>query len=265
MILRVLAAAVLLAAGLFSLDARCATTARVVDMDPAQPAVLGRDQNFYVRIAYATDEPVALWARPFRNGSEVEDAISNASTEHSGTGEALGWFALRTAGAVDEVRVRAGGGKPFHEWEVARLAVQLRWSAAPAAQSSRAPWVDRLVASEQAEIRAQAAARASESASPGGIALFGGFMLLVLALLTAGIVIPLRSVWKWRGGWRLAAAAPAALIGFVVLRIVVDTARDPTSHNLWPFEILQFGTVALLAIGMMTLVRRWLGVEDARS
>lgn len=42
-------------------------------------------------------------------------------------------------------------------------------------------------------------------------------------------------LWRWRGGWRIA-AAPAMVMSFVVLRIVVDTARDPTSRNLWPFE-----------------------------
>jgi hypothetical protein len=30
-------------------------------------------------------------------------------------------------------------------------------------------------------------------------------------------------------------------MAFVALRIMVDGARDPTSHNRWPFEILQAG------------------------
>ncbi len=85
-------------------------------------------------------------------------------------------------------------------------------------------------------------------------------MLGVLMLLVAGIGVPLWSVWKWRGGWRIAAAVPATLILFVVLRIIVDTARDPTSHNLWPFEILQFGVLALLIVGGLELARRFRGV-----
>lgn len=48
---------------------------------------------------------------------------------------------------------------------------------------------------------------------------------------------------------------------FVVLRIVVDTAHDPTSHNLWPFEILQVGVVALGIIAVLKLARRFLGVQ----
>jgi hypothetical protein len=86
-------------------------------------------------------------------------------------------------------------------------------------------------------------------------------MLLVLALLVASVAVPLWSAWKWQGGWKVAAAVPAAVIGFVVLRIIVDTSRDPTSHNLWPLEILQFGVVALVIIGILKVARRFLGVQ----
>ena len=39
------------------------------------------------------------------------------------------------------------------------------------------------------------------------------------------------------------ASAPAA----VMLRVIVDCLRDPTSHNLWPFEIVLAGGVGLMA------------------
>jgi hypothetical protein len=80
-------------------------------------------------------------------------------------------------------------------------------------------------------------------------------------LFIAGVAVPLWSVWKWRGGWKIAAAVPAAIILFVVARIVIDTARDPTSHNLWPFEILEFGLLGLAIIGALKLARRFLRVE----
>ncbi|MFH0342975.1 MAG: hypothetical protein ACHBNF_12780 [Chromatiales bacterium] len=54
--------------------------------------------------------------------------------------------------------------------------------------------------------------------------------------------------------------APTAIVGFVVLRILIDTAGDPTSHNLWPFEILIFGTGALVIIGVLKMARRLMGV-----
>jgi hypothetical protein len=39
------------------------------------------------------------------------------------------------------------------------------------------------------------------------------------------------------------AAVPVA----VIVRVVVDTLRDPTSHNLWPFEVIIAVGVGLLA------------------
>ena len=60
--------------------------------------------------------PISLWARPFLNGKEVERAMSNASSAYLGSGAALGWFELIDPGAVDEIRIKAGGGKPYREW-----------------------------------------------------------------------------------------------------------------------------------------------------
>jgi hypothetical protein len=62
---------------------------------------------------------------------------------------------------------------------------------------------------------------------------------------------------RWQGGWRLAAALPAAWVAFVVLRIVVGASLDPTSHNLWPFEILYASLASLVLIGLVALAKRW--------
>jgi hypothetical protein len=83
------------------------------------------------------------------------------------------------------------------------------------------------------------------------------FMLAVLALLLVGAGAPFWAVLKWRGGWRIAAAVPALVMAFVVGRIIVDTAIDPTSHNLWPFEILIWGGASAIAMGVLWLLRRF--------
>lgn len=88
---------------------------------------------------------------------------------------------------------------------------------------------------------------------------FSGFMLAVLALGVAGIVAPVWAWRRWSGGWRVATAVPVVMIGFVVLRIVVGTANDPTSHNLWPFEILQAGFLSLVVIGVLIAARKFSG------
>jgi hypothetical protein len=38
--------------------------------------------------------------------------------------------------------------------------------------------------------------------------------------------------------WRTVLVTGAAVPGAVFARVIVDTWRDPTSHNLWPFEIV---------------------------
>ena len=89
-----------------------------------------------------------------------------------------------------------------------------------------------------------------------------GFMLLMLGALIAGFAAPVWALWKWQGGWRVAAAVPAVLMVFVVLRIIWGVSRDPTSHNLWPFEILIYGAVSLVIMGALLIARRFIGTED---
>lgn len=240
--------------------ARAQTSAHVIATQPEANAELGRQETFWVRIGYTSDEPVSLWARPYRNGEAVGHAISNASLTYQGSGEALGWFALTQPGTVDEVRVTAGGGKPYREWVVAQYPVQLSWTAAGASEAPRAQWVTDMLAAEKVRNAENARERANEPVSATEVGLFSGFMIVILALLVAGVAVPFWSVWKWRGGWRIAAAVPAALIVFVLLRIAIDTSHDPTSHNLWPFEILEFGGAALAIVGALKLARRFLKV-----
>ena len=83
--------------------------------------------------------------------------------------------------------------------------------------------------------------------------------------MLACIGAPLWALWKWRGGWRLAAVVPVAVMAFVVGRIVVDTSRDPTSHNLWPFEILYSGAAGLALIVVLALARRFTGAGARAS
>lgn len=57
-------------------------------------------------------------------------------------------------------------------------------------------------------------------------------MLVMLSLGIAGLTWPAWGRWRWHGGWRLAAAVPAAIMAFVVLRLFIGAAFDSTSHNL---------------------------------
>ncbi len=234
-------------------------TVRVVATDPSAEATLGRDEPFYLRIEFATDWPLSVWARPFFQGQPVARAKSNASSRHTGTGQALGWFSLDQADAVDEVRIILGGGTPYREWHAASHPVRLVGTGQSVAARSTPVWVGELRAREEEQRRRDYEQRMSEPPSAGEGVLMAGFMLGVLALLVGGVAAPAWGLWRWRGAWRVAAVVPAAVMGFVVLRIVVDTVRDPTSHNLWPFEVLIVGSLSLAAMAVLALVRRLTG------
>lgn len=51
----------------------------------------------------------------------------------------------------------------------------------------------------------------------------------IAMMLVAARLVPAR-----RAAWGMALCLPAA----VALRVAVETAADPTSHNLWPLELV---------------------------
>lgn len=243
-------------------DARAETTARVLETYPAGDVItLGKNQSFYLRIGYSTDKPVRIWARPFFQGSEVA-AGSNPSHVYSGSGEALGWFFFMEPGKqVDEVRIRAGDGSRDGTRVVATYPVRITGSSQPVASSTEPAWLVEL-RSEDKRLQQEAFEQRMDTPPTTGETLFfSGFILAVLALGVAGIVAPVWALRRWSGGWRVAAAVPTVMMGFVVLRIVLGTAADPTSHNLWPFEILQAGFLSLVVIGVLLAARKFSGVQ----
>jgi hypothetical protein len=80
----------------------------------------------------------------------------------------------------------------------------------------------------------------------------GGGMLLLVGVVFA-------SIWgfaRWHGVWRVLALLPFAGALFVGGRIVLDTRRDPTSHNLWPLEVLVTAVVGLFALAVLYVGQR---------
>lgn len=68
--------------------------------------------------------------------------------------------------------------------------------------------------------------------------------LLVVGL--AALVLRARGAARF---WTAAIVTGAAVPAAVLARVLVDTQRDPTSHNLWPFEI-----VIALGVGLFPAV-----------
>ncbi|OZB58704.1 MAG: hypothetical protein B7X39_16545 [Lysobacterales bacterium 14-68-21] len=254
----------LLAVGLGRADAMPAPAqVRVVDTWPqGDDIALGQSGHFYLRLAYRSDHPVGIWVQGYFHGKPAPVGTS-PSIRYDGEGEALGWlFFLEPDAQVDEIRITAGDGSLDGTPVVATLPVRLSVGAAVAGDEAGKPaWVDELLAKQRDAQRTAAARNVAAPVSAGETMLFSGFMLLMFAIAIGGLALPAWACWRWRGGWRLAAAVPAALMMLVVGRIVSGVAVDPTSHNLWPFELLQAGVPAVLAIGVMALLRRVRGTR----
>jgi hypothetical protein len=76
-----------------------------------------------------------------------------------------------------------------------------------------------------------------------------GAGLLVVGVLAAAV----RAVGKARllaVIFVVGAAVPAPILA----RITVDTAKDPTSHNLWPFEVIIAAMIGVLCASAGALV-----------
>lgn len=92
-----------------------------------------------------------------------------------------------------------------------------------------------------------------EVSMPGNPSTATWLLLGALAGLLAGHLLRQRkrnAILAVAGGFVLA----------VLLRVAVETARDPTSHNLWPFEVVIAGGIGLMAatigVGLARLLQR---------
>lgn len=95
-------------------------------------------------------------------------------------------------------------------------------------------------------------------ALPNSLFGYGLLIMLLSAVWLRGVAhAPFLRTWIIIG-----LAAPAA----VMLRVVLESSRDPTSHNLWPIELILAGAVgcAVALVGAL-LGSGWLGVARRRS
>ena len=85
------------------------------------------------------------------------------------------------------------------------------------------------------------------------------FTYIVIVLAVVSIAAGLWALRNWSGKWRVLALASLLPIVIVAANIVVDVASDPTSHNLWPFEVLMAGVASLILRGCIEIGRRIVG------
>ena len=71
-------------------------------------------------------------------------------------------------------------------------------------------------------------------------------MIIVFAVFIGLIALSAIAIANWKGIWRILAAIPIIGIVGAAIKIFIDGSANPTSHNLWPFEILIVGGIGFL-------------------
>lgn len=256
-----------LLAAVLSAAAHAAAQIEILDtypqLDPdaqGDEVVLNRHQTFYVHLRYSTDRPTRIWVRPYLHG-EPARAGSNGSYTYTGSGEALGWFFLMpNQGRVDEIRVLTDAGSRDGT-AVLSLPANISSSEREDREGSEPEWVNRLRALDDQRQRQAYQQSMNQPVSPVTSALAGLAVMSMLGLGVCGFVLPVVALRRWQGGWRTAAAVPIGIMSFVLLRLIIDLSRDPTSHNLWPFEMLMAGGLSLVMMAVFWLLRRASGAN----
>jgi hypothetical protein len=246
--------------------AHAGTRVELLDTFPPSTSdiVVPPGENVYLRIGYEADAPVHIWARPYFHGKQVS-AGSSPSLEYFGKGELLGFFFLQPPGGqVDEIRMTAGDGSRGGTPEIARFPIRAYSYASASPLPPEPEWVVAMRDAQNKAMHDAMRAQADKPTTAGDVAIFGVFMLVFPALGLLGLGWPAWALWRWRDKWRWWAALPLAAVGFVVLRIVFATAIDPTSHNLWPFEIIMAGGCSVLAMAVIATMR-WLERRNLRT
>ena len=241
--------------------ARADTQIRVIDTYPSGAnVVLPRNENFNLRLAYSTETPVGIWVTPYFQGQRV-GVGSSPSARYTGSGEALAWFFFMQPGdQIDEIRITAGDGGTSTTPVVATYRVHVTGGSSSGTQTPPR-WVGEMAAASEAAILQASKARMNAPVGAFDTLIFGAFMIFMLAVGLVGLVGPVVALFRWRGGWRLAALVPMVLVSFVVLRMLIGVERDPTSHNLWPFEILIAGSESIAVLAVLLIARRVTGAN----
>jgi hypothetical protein len=82
------------------------------------------------------------------------------------------------------------------------------------------------------------------------------FLLVIVAVFGGLVYLEVKTLRSWQRAWRIPASLPGLALAYVILRIVVDVWHDPTTHNLWPFELLIWSVGGMAFLGLLLLIRK---------
>jgi hypothetical protein len=231
-------------------------TATLVETDPVSPAALHGNDNVYVHFHYVASAPASIWVAPYSHGQKVSAITSGSPPYPAGVGEGFAFFACNQACSVDSIHFQSapqGSGYPSADQSVP---VDFSWDGAPGQWHTPAAWVKPFQDQEAAREKAAYNAYMSAPLGASGVLSLIVFGLMLLGALLVLVIWPVYGLIRWQGKWRWLAAAPLALTLLKTFSIGSDLARDPSTHNLLPFEYLVIGVIAAPYMILVWLFRR---------
>ena len=85
---------------------------------------------------------------------------------------------------------------------------------------------------------------------------FLGFLAVFCIPAALAALAAARLARRSREEWKVAAWLPVAPLALWGPYVALGVTRDPTSHNLWPFELAAWGLVSVMLFGIVLLGRR---------
>lgn len=223
---------------------------QVMETDPPSPATLHHWEEFSLRIAYESDLPVRIRAYPYFSGKPVPATTSGSLRHGPGRGEALYWIAYTKPAQVDRIVVQAEDDRTQKPIVQLEIAVNLVWTGQQqAARRKKADWVVRIQAENDRIMREEAREFANRPRPWWESILF----------MAAGWSIPIYFIvqvvvlWRWRGGWRIAAAIPAVPMLAVLLHAIFAFFAG---SNIFPIFLIFFCLPALIYLLILMALRR---------
>jgi hypothetical protein len=223
---------------------------QVLEIDPATPAELGKWEQFYVRAGYEIDRPAYVRGTAFLDGKPVPSMTSGSMRHEAGTGEALFWFAYTTPARVDLIVMTAHDAKTNKAIGQAVISVDLTWTGAPVdTPRPRPEWVARMQAEQDRRVREESDAYRNRPTPWWETVLFFGMIWSVPGYCVAQTA----ALWRWRGGWRVAAGIPVLPMAAVLLYTIVAFRAG---SNLFPLVLIFCAPPALLYLVVLMFLRR---------
>jgi hypothetical protein len=205
------------------------SSVRILATDPPDGRDLPPGETLFVRIGYASDEPVRFQVKGLLGGSAPgATAHSNPAPVYpAGEGEAIAWIRYMGPALIDEIVVETS----THAWvrlDEARHPLDVEWRTG-ATRASTATWVVPLSDAQQQMTRESLAQLTEGSDAWDWVILLMGWAVPAYFILQ-GLLW-----WRWHGGWRRAALVPlwgaVPVVAYTLFALFMGS-------NLWPLVML---------------------------